>query len=61
MAGPDFDSAYQTEFGPVRAFLYRLGARGDDLTDLIQDTFVTALCLALMRWRRRRLLSQASD
>lgn len=43
MAGPDFDSLYQSEFGPVRAFLYRLGARSDDLTDLIHDTFVTAL------------------
>lgn len=43
MAGPDFDSLYHSEFGPVRAFLYRLGARGDDLTDLIHDTFVTAL------------------
>jgi RNA polymerase sigma factor (sigma-70 family) len=38
-----FDHLYHSEFGPVRAFLYRLGARGDDLTDLIHDTFVTAL------------------
>lgn len=43
MADADFDSLYHSEFGPLRAFLYRLGARDDDLTELIHDTFVTAL------------------
>lgn len=38
-----FDVAYRDHYDAVRGFLHRLGARGPDLGDLLQETFLTAM------------------
>ncbi len=38
-----FDDAYRAHYDDVRRFLHRLGARGADLPELVQECFVTAL------------------
>lgn len=38
-----FDDAYRAYYDDVRRFLHRLGARGADLPELVQESFMTAL------------------
>lgn len=38
-----FDDAYRAHYDDVRRFLHRLGARGADLPELVQECFMTAL------------------